>query len=169
MGKHEKQWMGSNLGLWKFEVRNDTVVYIYICMLIKNSFKHLVKQCLAEVIVEAPEPQENKLGASERNKISKAFAAAHLDGNGSFQKKEHGLQAITAVLDSLGFKLDMVSSDIIMGDQGSRNLSFRRNNDPGQDPFTEKREIENSRIVFSWYNRSQPGNPANFEILAYAS
>ena len=135
----------------------------------KSSLKHLVKQCLAEVIVEAPEPQEHKLGASERTKIGKAFARSHLDGNGSFQKKEHGLQTVTAVLDELGFQLDMVSGDMIMGDQGSRNLSFRRKNDPGQDPFTEKQGIENSRIVFSWYNRSQLGSNPNFEILAYAS
>lgn len=137
-------------------------------MLSKFAFKHLVKQCIAEVLVEAPSAVD-KLSASERNKIGKAFAAAHLDGNGHFEKKEHGLQAITAVLDSLGFQLDMVSADIIMGDQGSRNLLFRRKNDPGADPFTEKPEIQNSRIVFSWYNRAQQGHPADFEILAYAS
>lgn len=137
-------------------------------MMSKFAFKHLVKQCIAEVLVEAPS-SESRLSAGERNKIGKAFRIARLDGNGHFEKKEHGLQAITAVLDSLGFQLDMVSADMIMGDQGSRNLLFRRKNDPGQDPFTEKPEIENSRIVFTWYNRAQPGHPTDFEIVAYAS
>lgn len=134
----------------------------------KYSFKYLVKQCIAEVLVEAPS-SEDRISKGEQGKIGKAFTDAGLDGNGHFKKKEHGLQAITSVLDSLGFQLDMVSADIIMGDQGSRNLTFRRRNDPGQDPFTEKPEIANSRIVFSWYNRAQPGRPSDFEVVAYAS
>lgn len=130
----------------------------------------MVKQCIAEVLTESP-ASDNRISPGERNKIGKAFAAAGLDGNGHFEKKEHGLQAITKVLDSLGFQLDMVSGDIIMGDQGSRNLTFRRKNDAGQDPFTEKEEIGNSRIVFTWYNRAPQGSMgrADYEILSYAS
>src|SRR6185503_6675488 len=99
---------------------------------------------------------ENKISNSERNKISKEFATLGLDGNGRFEKKEHGLQAITNALSKLGFQLDMVSSDIIMGDKGSRTLTYRRANDPGQDIFTEKPEISNSRIVFTWERMDGP-------------
>ena len=110
-----------------------------------------------------------KLSNSERNKIGAAFKQAGLDGNGRFEKKERGLAAVTNALDSLGFQLDMVSGDMIMGDSGSRNFIFRRKNAPGQDPFTQTNEISNSRIVFTWENLASQGQPVKFEILAYAS
>lgn len=109
--------------------------------------------------------KETKLSNSERNQIGKAFTKLGLDGNGRFVKKEHGLQAITSALSSLGFQLNLVSADMIMGDKGSRNFIFRRANDPGQDPFTEKPEIDNSRIVFTWELLPHE----RYEILAYAS
>lgn len=138
-----------------------------------KNLKAFVKQCIAEVIVEG-EPRPDKLTASERNKIGKAFAASGLDGNGRFEKKERGLQAITNALWTLGFQLDMVTADIIMGDKGSRNLTFRRKNPEGADPFTELPEISNSRIVFNWEaldrpSYQYPNAPHVYEILAYAS
>lgn len=125
-------------------------------------------------IKEAGEVKVNRLSNSERRAIGNAFAKVGLDGNGRFEKKEHGLSTINSTLHSLGFQLDMVSADLIMGDKGSRNFSFRRVNDPGADPFTEKPEIENSRIVFSWERLDGPtsqytNSPSKFEILAYAS
>lgn len=125
---------------------------------------------LQEANIKRPERIDN----SERNKISKAFAKVGLDGNGRFEKKEHGLRAVSDVLADFGFQLDMVSADTIMGDKGSRNLIFRRVNDPGQDPFTEKPEIVNSRISFNWERLDgstfqYPDTPSKFEILAYAS
>jgi len=127
-------------------------------------------------IKEAGDKPSNptKLTNSERKKIGAAFTKAGLDGNGRFEKKEHGLSAITDALSSLGFELNMVSGDLIMGDKGQRNLPFRRANDPGADPFTDKPEIENSRIVFVWERMDGPtfqysNAPSKFEILAYAS
>lgn len=114
---------------------------------------------------EAGEQKPERISNSERNKIGNAFAKLGLDGNGRFVKKEHGLGAVNSALQSLGFQLDMVSADIIMGDKGSRNFTFRRVNDEGQDAFTEKPEIINSRIVFNWELLS----PDKFEVLAYAS
>jgi len=120
------------------------------------------------------EDNTDKLTSSERNLISVEFKKAGLDGNGRFEKKEHGLRAVTDALSSLGFQLDMISSDMIMGDKGSRQFIFRRKNDPEQDPFTEKSEITNSRIVFNWEKLdgptfSYPNSPNKYEILAYAS
>lgn len=117
---------------------------------------------IAEMGVKA---DTNRLSASERRMIGKAFAERGLDGNGRFEKKEGGLGAITDALNSLGFQLDMVSGDLILGDKGTRAFIFRRVNTPGQDPFTQKDEIPNSRIVFNWELLS----PNKFEILAYAS
>ncbi len=107
----------------------------------------------------------NKLSKPEQRAIGSAFAKAGLDGNGRFEKKEQGLLTVTNALSSLGFQLDMVSADMIMGDRGSRNLLFRRQNPPGTDAFTEQPEISNSRIAFTWELLS----PGKFEILAYAS
>ena len=116
-------------------------------------------------LFEIAAAQGDRLSASERKLIGKAFAERGLDGNGRFEKKEHGLSAITDALHTLGFQLDMVSGDLIMGDKGTRAFIYRRANDQGQDPFTEKPEIQNSRIVFNWELLS----PGKFEVLAYAS
>ena len=113
--------------------------------------------------------QLNKVSQSEKGKIGKAFAQSGLDGNGRFEKKEHGLAAVSNALSTLGFQLDMVSGDMIMGDKGSRNFIYRRVNSPGQDTFTEQPEISNSRIAFTWENLSGQGQSAKFEVLAYAS
>ena len=113
---------------------------------------------------EAP-TQINKLSKPERNAISNAFAKMGLDGNGRFETKGKALSAVVAALDSLGFNLDMVSGDIILGDQGSRMLLFRRKNTEGADAFDEQPEIANSRIVFTWELMGQN----RFEVLAYAS
>lgn len=126
----------------------------------------------------ATETQKNdpttNLTDAERSRMTAAFKKVGLDGNGRFTKKEHGLAAVTKILDALGFNLDMVTADSIMGDKGSRSFIFRRKNDEGQDIFTEKPEIENSRIVFSWQRmdgptHQYPQSPSKFEILVYAS
>lgn len=135
--------------------------------------KSFVKQCIAEVIVEG-EPRQDRLSPKEQRAIGAAFAKVGLDGNGRFEKKEHGLRAITNVLWELGFQLDMVSADIIMGDKGARNLTFRRKNPEGADPFSELPMISNSRIVFNWEALDRPSHqypnaPHVYEILAYAS
>lgn len=117
---------------------------------------------------------ESNITNAERSKMIDAFKRAGLDGNGRFVKKEQGLAATTQILDALGFNLDMVTADSIMGDKGSRQLIFRRKNDAGQDIFTEKPEIQNSRIVFGWTRMDGPtfqysNAPSKFEIHVYAS
>ncbi|HOT88049.1 MAG TPA: hypothetical protein PLC59_00445 [Bacteroidales bacterium] len=159
MGSWElaKKLCDKNKGMGSWELAKK------LCDKNENVAKNLVK--LKENI-----KNDHKITNNERRDINKKFVNLGLDGNGRFEKKEHGLLAITNALDSLGFILDMVTADRIMGDSGHiDNLTYRRINDPGADPFTEKPEIINSRIVFSWYNKSQPGQPTNFEILAYAS
>ncbi len=137
------------------------------------NIRSFVKQCIVEVIVEG-EPRPDRLLPKEQRAIGAAFAKVGLDGNGRFEKKEHGLQAVTNALWELGFQLDMVSADMIMGDKGMRNFIFRRKNPEGADPFTELPEISNSRIVFNWEALDRPSHqypnaPSVFEILAYAS
>jgi hypothetical protein len=112
---------------------------------------------------------KNGLSAPERNKISKAFTQAGLDGNGRFQKVSQGLSAVTSALSSLGFNLDMVSGDIILGDRGHRAFKFRRANSETQDAFDENPEIEGSLISFTWENLANEHDTPRFEILAYPS
>ncbi len=133
------------------------------------NIKSLIKECINEVLAEDAAGAVDKLSQSDRNKLAQGFKVAKLDGNGRFQKKEHGLQAVSKVLSAFGFQLDMVSGDLIMGDKGQRMFVFRRANAEGQDPYTEQPEIANSRIVFVWENLARPGQPAQFEILVYAS
>jgi hypothetical protein len=128
-----------------------------------------LRSLIRETVVAEAGAAVDKLSNSERSKISSAFAKAGVDGNGRFEKKEHGIQAVSQALSSLGFQLDMVSGDLIMGEKGSRTLRFRRANAQGQDPFTEQPAIENSYIVFNWENLSGPGQPARFEVQCYAS
>ena len=130
-----------------------------------NNINNEPDQTGSYTIEEAGEQKPEKISNGERNKLGKEFAKLGLDGNGRFVKKEYGLRAVTSVLDSLGFQLDMVTLDTIMGDKGSRNFVYRRKNDEGQDPFSEKPEIINSRIVFTWELLA----PDKFEVLVYAS
>lgn len=49
------------MGLWQFKIRNVFLIHIYIRMFTKNAFKRLVKQCLAEVIVEDDAVRKNAM------------------------------------------------------------------------------------------------------------
>lgn len=132
----------------------------------QNDLKLLIKEILS-VVVEDGEVKMDRLLPKEKTLISKAFAKVGLDGNGRFESVSKGLHAVTDVLSALDFNLDMVSGDMILGEKGQRNLSFRRANDPGADPFTEKPEIRNSRIAFVWENLAGPGEDPRYEILVY--
>lgn len=146
----------------RFTERNPN----FYIVLPRDQSAHSLKEGMVETAAVArPERLEKK----EARAIGTAFAKLGLDGNGRFEKKEHGLHAITRALDTLGFQLDMVTADIIMGDKGQRNLTFRRKNDEGADPFTEKPEIINSRIAFIWENLAREGQTPRYEILAYAT
>ena len=145
----------------------------------KKSFESLVKQCIAEVITESPKQNKadkmvSNISQAERNKLHDSLKKRGVDGNGRFDKKEHGLREVSNALDECGFILDMVSADIIMGDKGSRMLPFRRKNDEGADIYSEKPMIENSRLVFNWERldgptHQYPNSPHKFEIQTYAS
>ena len=112
---------------------------------------------------------ESKISPREKKIMSQTFSKMGLDGNKRFESVSKGLHAVTSVLHAMGFNLDMVSGDMIMGQKGQRNLTFRRSNDEGADPFTEKPEIKNSRIAFVWENLSNEGQTPRYEILAYPS
>ena len=89
-------------------------------------------------------------------------------GNQKVPSKGAGLSEITTILSDLGYSLDMVYADDILGDKGHRLLTFRPLADP-DNLFTEFAEIENVGISFSWENIAETGETPNFEIIAYVS
>ena len=109
------------------------------------------------------------LKAADRNRIARSLQSSDmLGGNEKVAKLATALSVVTDHLSELGFSLDVVSSDILMGDKGSRQLPFRLANDT-EDPFFEHPRIENSFIIFVWENLARVDEDARFEILAYVS
>ena len=116
-----------------------------------------------EVVGAINESDDSKLTAMERKKLNNAISArGELSGN--IRYKQHGgkskaLALLTQLLNSMQFKLHMVSGDEILGDKGSKKLTFSRMNDT---------EITNSFVVFNYENLGDMENP-NFEITVYVS
>lgn len=184
----------SNQGEPEFPIKNYTIksksngdkFKNALCPRCKNSKPELMKKsldgkmsctsCNWEDNSGEPNPQINeagvikptKLSNSERNKIGLAFKKLGLDGNGRFESPGQGLTAISNALSTIGFALNMVVGGFF-SDAGQKLLPFRRANDQGQDVFTDKPDIENSRIAFSWQNLSGEGQPKKYEVLVYAS
>lgn len=114
--------------------------------------------------VGANNHHSNKITASERRKLSNAFHKyPELEGNKKVESLGQGLSVIHMCLDDLGFELDMVTGDMLLGQSGSRNFTYRR-----KDPTGMSKEIENSRIVFTWTNLGDEFNK-RYEIVAYPS
>jgi hypothetical protein len=105
-----------------------------------------------------------KISSAERSKLANAFHKfPELGGNKKLESLGQGLSIIHKCLDEFGFELDMVTGDMLLGQSGSRNLPYRR-----KDPNGNSREIENSRIAFSWTNLGDEFNK-RYEIIAYPS
>lgn len=138
----------------------------------KSELKALIKECLNEMDT-APNIAndtvfDSKIKSSDRAKISNALhTKPELGGTIKLDKKEKALTIINDVLSKIGYQLDMVSGDILLGDKGTRLLPYRRQI-KSEDPFTEGPEIENSRISFTWENLGTP-EQKKFEIIAYAT
>jgi hypothetical protein len=120
-------------------------------------------------VTESVDKGVSFLSTPERQKINNAFhTSSILKGIQKVRKPSEGVSEVNKILDNLGYTLDMVSGDILLGDQNTRHLSFRKKW-TGEDPFNEHPQIENSRIVFTWENLERPGRNPSIEIIAYAS
>jgi hypothetical protein len=124
----------------------------------KNYTKEMWIGMKTEQLKEA-ELKLDKISNSERNKIHNEFKKLGVDGNGRFGNVSKGISVVSTALDNVGFDLDMVTGDILLGDKGSRMLPYRRKNVGQENP-----EIKNSRIVFNWYK-----DASGYEIQCYAS
>ena len=101
-----------------------------------------------------------------RQQINADLSAQGLDGNGRFPESDSGVSIIWEVLDKYGLVIgEVVSKNLFLGDEGRRNLDIQKKTPDPQDPFTPGGDIDNTTVVYTWYQRE----PDNFEILAYLS
>ena len=123
-----------------------------------------------DFITQTDKPE--KMKPKERKKINDSLRKAGLDGNGRFDKIDHGISAINEVLGDNGFELDEVtSSDRFREDKGKEEFKLARKKH--KDPHSPT-EIKNSIISFSWHMMSEKSitdtvKEKKFEILAYVS
>ena len=122
-----------------------------------------------EGISESKDSNSHKLLPKEKKAIHKKMAEVGLDGNGRFGNPSKAVSVLGGALKDVGFHLDMVHGDLILGDKGHRLLVFRRTGE-NVSPLEEHPEVVNSRISFSWekLGYDNEGHP-NYEVLCYPS
>ena len=113
---------------------------------------------------------EGTLKANERKAINNEITKhKELDGNIKVDGLGKAVTVLANALDNVGYTLDMVRGDILLGDKGSRMLEFRRKS-TSTDPFMEGPAIENSRISFNWeVTSTDDSGLKRYEVVAYAS
>jgi len=110
-----------------------------------------------------------RLTKKDRNDIHEAFRLAGLDGNGRFGNPSKGIAAVAKALHSVGFELDMVRGDLLLGANGQRNLSYRKY-DKNTRTFDEHPAVEKSLIAFNWHYQGKDHNDdPMYEIQCYPS
>jgi hypothetical protein len=123
-------------------------------------------EILNEIVTEASDI--SKITQPERKRISNEFHKhPELGGTKKVDSLGKVLTIITQALDVVGFQLDMVTGDLLLGEKGQRLLPYSRKSiDPKTDPI----QIQNSRISFTWENMNPDKfGPKNIEIIAYPS
>jgi len=122
-----------------------------------------------EGISESKDSNSHKLLPKEKKAIHKKMAEVGLDGNGRFGNPSKAVSVLGGALKDVGFHLDMVHGDLILGDKGHRLLVFRRTGE-NVSPLEEHPEVVNSRISFSWekLGYDNEGHP-KYEVLCYPS
>ena len=127
-----------------------------------------IKEIVEEILNEIGEsgyrltPKEKKLISNEMGKYKE------LGGNIKFNRqggKGVAIGIISKALSAVGFELDMVTGDILLGEKGNRLLSFSRSG-IGEMPSVP---VVNSRISFSWENLSGDQFNPNIEVIAYVT
>lgn len=103
-----------------------------------------------------------KLDRQMRSEINRKLERVGLDGNGRFEKAEHGLARAFKVLAEYGIEPDeVVNSFVFTRPEGRVNVDIAFT---GEDVFRPE-PITNSMLTLSFYERA----PYNFEVLAYLS
>ena len=123
-----------------------------------------------DFITEIDKPE--KIKPKERKKINEEFRKAGLDGNGRFEKIDHGISKINEILADYDLELDEITnSDRFKEDKGRQEFKLARKKH--KDPFSPI-PIKNSIVAFSWHLMSEKKitdtvKEKQYEILAYVS
>jgi hypothetical protein len=99
-------------------------------------------------------PQEKKLIAKNLEVFPE------LKGLKKLESFKSTLGLISKALDAAGFELDMVTGDILLGEKGTRLLTFSKKGGES---------VGNSRINFTWENLSGDQFNPRYEVIAYVS
>jgi len=122
------------------------------------------------IISKLLESSESFLSKPERTSISNSFHKDPiLSGNDKVRSLGQAVSRLSQVMSDHGFVLDMVSGDLLLGEKGSRLLSFRRALPPGSDAFSEGPEVENTRVSFNWDNLNDMNRTLSksYEVIVY--
>ena len=118
-------------------------------------------------IREALDPRAS-VTSRERATIQKVLHANPMfGGNKKVFEAKDAITPLSIALQSVGFTLDMVPGDVLMGPAGTRHLTYRRTH---TEAFYEHPTIENSRINLTWEDLGggDPNIPS-VEIIAYVT
>jgi len=103
-----------------------------------------------------------KLPSNLKNKISKEFTKAGLDGNGRFAKPQHGTMKAFDILGANGIEMDDVMTADRFRDKESGRFNVHLAMINKEDSFSPE-SISNSMLSVSYYQVA----PNKYEVLVY--
>jgi len=104
---------------------------------------------------------EYRITPPEKKLIAKNLEVfPELKGLKKLESFKSTLGLISKALDAAGFELDMVTGDILLGQKGTRLLTFSKKGGES---------VGNSRINFTWENLSGDQFNPRYEVIAYVS
>lgn len=106
--------------------------------------------------------------AKEKKLIAKNLEAfPELKGLKKLESFKSTLGMISKALNDVGFELDMVTGDILLGQKGSRLLTFSRSEVEAFGRILPSESVVNSRINFTWENLNRDQFDPKYEVIAY--
>lgn len=113
----------------------------------------------------------DKIDPKEKKRLSKELTKAGFDGNGRFEKIDHGLQKLHEILAKEDLQIsEVMSSDKFRADSGSETFTLERKTKDPHKPLP----IKKVGIRFAWYlMKSTPVTDTVtkkiYEITAYVA
>lgn len=110
---------------------------------------------------ESKKTEGHRITPQEKKLIAKNLEVfPELKGLKKLESFKSTLGMISKSLDAAGFELDMVTGDILLGQKGTRLLTFSKKGGES---------VGNSRISFTWENLSGDQFNPRYEVIAYVS
>jgi hypothetical protein len=111
-----------------------------------------------------------RITSKEKKLIAKNLEVfPELKGLKKLESFKSALGLISKSLDAAGFELDMVTGDILLGQKGTRLLTFSKSEVESFGRKMPSESVVNSRINFTWENLSGDQFNPRYEVIAYVS